>query len=183
MGRSSNAQEPPEEPDQFGDVWYYADRGAQVGPLTGKELKRTLATIPNAKQIYVWRDGMPDWQRAGDIPDLFPRSAPKLPPPYPVAGTKRFVRREIRKRGFFGKLIKFLFIVFNLLMIVWLASYWAQIGELVNQTQSEAGKTGAAIGVTIGTGFILFFWVAGDVILGLLTLLTRGSVIVEEITQ
>jgi hypothetical protein len=46
---------------------------------------------------------------------------------------------------------------------------------------SGAEKTGAAIGTTIGTSFILLFWMAGDVILGLLTMLTRGDkVIIEE---
>jgi NADH:ubiquinone oxidoreductase subunit 6 (subunit J) len=95
----------------------------------------------------------------------------------------KIVRREIRQRGFFGKLFKFLFIVFNVLMVMWLIVYWVQISNTLSN-MSDAEKTGAEIGTTIGTGFILFFWMAGDVILGLLALLTRGSkVIVEETTN
>jgi hypothetical protein len=46
---------------------------------------------------------------------------------------------------------------------------------------SHAGKVGAHIGATFASGFMIFVWAAGDVILGLLTLLSRGSkVIVEE---
>jgi len=180
-GSRSGSKEPTKEPKQHGDVWYYADNNEQVGPFTLQELKDEIPTIPNANRLYVWCEGMEEWTRAGEVRELFPR--PPTPPPSPTltAGPKTIVRKEIRKRGFFGKLVKFLFIIFNLLMIAWLVSYWAQVGELVNHAQSEAGKTGAAIGATIGTGFVLFFWVAGDIILGLLTILTRGSkVIVEE---
>jgi hypothetical protein len=92
----------------------------------------------------------------------------------------RTIRTEARKRGFFGKLFKWAFILFNILMVVWLVSYWSQLGGLVNSTGSEAGRAGAAIGGAMGSGFLLFIWLAGDVILGLFTLLTRGSTIVVE---
>jgi hypothetical protein len=90
------------------------------------------------------------------------------------------VQREIRKRGFFGKLFKFLFIAFNILMVIWLFSYWGQIGGMMDGNKYE--RAGAAIGATIGTGMLVFFWVAGDVILGLFVLLTRGQriLITEE---
>ena len=81
---------------------------------------------------------------------------------------------ERRKRGFFGWLFLLLFLGFNLLMLVWMFLYWADVGEVINTSGSEAEQTGAAIGATLGTGFILFFWVCGAVILGLLAMLTRG---------
>lgn len=77
------------------------------------------------------------------------------------------------KRGFFGKLIKWSFIVFNILMIFWLFSYFGSVGEITNATGSDAGKAGAAIGGAIGTGMLLSVWVFGDIILGLFVLLTR----------
>ncbi|HEV2550803.1 MAG TPA: hypothetical protein VGU20_26055 [Stellaceae bacterium] len=94
----------------------------------------------------------------------------------------KIVRTETRKRGFFGKVFKVLFILFNLLMLAWLIAYWVQVGDIVNRAgDSSAAHTGAAIGATIGTGFIISFWAAGDVILGMLTLLSRGKkIIVEE---
>ncbi len=60
-------------------------------------------------------------------------------------------------------------------MVIWLFSYFAEIGELIGNTQSEAEQAGAAIGATLGTGMLLGFWVVGDIILGLLVLLTRPS--------
>lgn len=98
----------------------------------------------------------------------------------------KIMRTEIRKRGFFGKLFKLLFILFNVLMLIWLVSYWVQVGNIVNQPEnsSSAAQTGAAFGATIGTSLIIFVWAAGDVILGLLTMLSRGKkIIVEETMQ
>jgi len=83
------------------------------------------------------------------------------------------IRREIRKRGFFGWVFLLIFLGFNALMAVWLFNYWSQIGGNL-ATSSEAGRAGAAIGATIGTSMILFIWAVGAVITGLLALLTRG---------
>ena len=94
------------------------------------------------------------------------------------------IRREVRKRGVFGKLLKFLFIAFNLLMLVWLVSYWVQVGSVFNTVNSDVGRTGVSIGATLGTSFIIFFWAAGAIILGLLTMFSRGSkILIEETTE
>lgn len=91
------------------------------------------------------------------------------------------IRREHYRRGFFGKLFKFLFIAFNVVMALWLLSYWATIGEQMQAIDTEAGRTGAGIGAALGTSVIGMLWMFGAVILGILTLLTRGeTVIVEE---
>jgi hypothetical protein len=90
------------------------------------------------------------------------------------------VRREIRKRGFFGWLFLLLFIVFNLLMAIWMLSFWADVGERVAQATSEAARGVGRLGAAAGTSFIAFLWVAGAVVLGLFALLTRGRVTVVE---
>ena len=77
------------------------------------------------------------------------------------------------KRSFFGKLIKWSFIGFNILMVIWLFSYWSDISELTDSVGSDAEKAGAAIGGTIGTGLLFGIWVFGDFILGLFVLITR----------
>ena len=77
------------------------------------------------------------------------------------------------KRGFFGKLFKWGFIGFNILMVIWLFSYWGSVGELANTAGSDAEKAGAAIGGTIGTGMLFGLWVLGDIILGLFVMFTR----------
>lgn len=83
--------------------------------------------------------------------------------------------RRLRKprRGFFGQLFKWAFILFNIAMIAWLISYFGAIANQYSSTASEAGRAGAAIGGTIGTGMLLGIWLIGDVILGLFVLFTR----------
>jgi hypothetical protein len=90
------------------------------------------------------------------------------------------IQTETRKRGFFGKLFKWSFILFNLLMLFWLFSYWGDIGGLVQDQSSDAGKAGTAIGATLGTSVIVFFWAAGSIILGIFTLLTRGKKVIIQ---
>jgi len=85
------------------------------------------------------------------------------------------IQREVRKRGFFGHLFKWIFIGFNLLMAAWLIGYWVSIGERSAGLTNEYEQTGAAIGATIASGMIVGFWMAGAVILGLFVLLTRGQ--------
>lgn len=77
------------------------------------------------------------------------------------------------KRGFFGKLVKWSFIGFNILMVIWLFSYWGSVGDIANTAGSYAEKAGAAIGDTIGTGLLFGIWIFGDFILGLFVLFTR----------
>lgn len=82
---------------------------------------------------------------------------------------------QLRKptRGFFGKIFKWTFILFNIVMVAWLFSYWGLAGEHIDQAGSSAGQAGAAIGATIGTGLLFGIWAFGDIILGLFVLFTR----------
>jgi NADH:ubiquinone oxidoreductase subunit 6 (subunit J) len=96
----------------------------------------------------------------------------------------RVVRTEVRERGAFGKLVKWTFILFNVLMLAWMLTTCASAGEMMNQAQSDAEQAGTAIGATVASGMLLFMWMAGVVILGALVLLTRGKkLIVEEVVE
>lgn len=77
------------------------------------------------------------------------------------------------KRGFFGKLFKWSFILFNILMAVWLVAYMGEIDGVMEGSADEYEQAGTAIGGTIGVGMLLTFWVFVDVILGLFVLFTR----------
>ena len=77
------------------------------------------------------------------------------------------------KRSFMGKLFKWFFIGFNVLMLFLLFSYLGDVGEVSNNAGSDAAQAGVAVGATIGTGMLLSFWVLGDIILGLLVLFTK----------
>jgi hypothetical protein len=84
--------------------------------------------------------------------------------------------REMRQTGLFGKTMRLLFFAFNVLMAIWLVSYWATISG--NDAVTSAERAGSAIGGAIGTVLLLFIWLAGAGILGALTLATRGPKIV-----
>jgi hypothetical protein len=89
------------------------------------------------------------------------------------------VRTEKRERSAIGKVIKWIFIAFNLLMALWLVGGLHAASKI--QTFSAAEQIGAGIGVTIGVTVLLILWAIGDLILGILVLVTRGSkVIIEE---
>lgn len=94
----------------------------------------------------------------------------------------KIIRKETRKRGFFGWIFRAIFILFNILMLLWLFSYWGSLSEM--NTSSDAERAGAAIGGTIASGMILTIWVLGDIILGLFVLFTRGrKTIIEETVE
>lgn len=75
------------------------------------------------------------------------------------------------KRGLFGKLCLWSFYLFNVLMVVWLVGGLNSVADI--EAVSEAEKAGAAIGTGIGVTFLLIIWVVGDIITGLLALMTR----------
>ncbi len=76
------------------------------------------------------------------------------------------------QRSMMGKIFKWLFIGFNILMLIWL------IGGVGSATESMEGmkgaeRAGAEIGTGIGVMLIISMWVMGDIILGLFVLFTR----------
>jgi hypothetical protein len=66
------------------DIWYVAYRQGQIGPLSLQELKEKLATVSNAGDVLVWRNGFPDWKRAQDVSEL--KGQTIEPPPLPTPG-------------------------------------------------------------------------------------------------
>jgi hypothetical protein len=76
------------------------------------------------------------------------------------------------KRGFMGKLFKWSFIAFNILMALWLfAGMNAATKGIENLNGAE--QAGAAIGTGIGAAIILVVWVIGAFLLGLFVMFTR----------
>jgi hypothetical protein len=51
-------------------VWYYAEAGQPIGPMTLIELKRQLRPLPDMQDRMVWREGWDEWQRLGDLPEF-----------------------------------------------------------------------------------------------------------------
>ncbi|MBT9554642.1 MAG: zinc ribbon domain-containing protein [Myxococcales bacterium] len=82
----------------------------------------------------------------------------------------------IPKRGFFGKLIKWTFIAFNILMLIWMIGGVGAASKVASSAASEAERAGAALGTGIGAMMVMSLWFFGDVILGIFLLLTRPKV-------
>jgi hypothetical protein len=61
------------------DSWYYSVPEGQIGPVTLQELKDTLPNLPNAHDVYIWHDSLPDWIRAGDLAEIVANA--KMQPP------------------------------------------------------------------------------------------------------
>jgi len=89
------------------------------------------------------------------------------------------VRREVSDRTAFGKLVKWIFIGFNILMVVWLIAGFGVASDSMQNTVNDAERAGAAIGTTIGMGMIIVLWALGDIILGMFVLFTRRKKIIE----
>jgi high-affinity nickel permease len=89
------------------------------------------------------------------------------------------IRREVSDRTTFGNLMKWIFIGFNILMIVWVIAGFSAASDSMQNTVNEAEQAGAAIGTTIGMGMLMIFWVLGDIILGMFVLFTRRKKIIE----
>lgn len=89
------------------------------------------------------------------------------------------IRREVSDRTTFGKIVKWVFIGFNILMPVWIVAGLVAAGSAMGGAINEAEQAGAAIGTTIGVGLLVALWALGDIILGILVLLTRRKKLVE----
>ena len=79
---------------------------------------------------------------------------------------------RVPTRGAFGKLCKWVFILFNVLMLFWMIGGMGSVGDLP-EAASAAERAGQAIGASLGFGMLLMLWVFGDIILGLFVFFTR----------
>lgn len=89
------------------------------------------------------------------------------------------VRREVSDRTLIGKIFKWLFIIFNVLMLVALFRGCAAGSDVIVNAQTDAERAGAGLGTALGGGLIVMIWALGDVILGMFVLFTRRKKIIE----
>ncbi len=85
---------PYEEPAAAGGPWYAMHRGNQVGPMDERAFSSRVKVGDFHARTYVWRDGMANWVRASEVPELaklLPASAPPPSPPPPPLEAVRTV--------------------------------------------------------------------------------------------
>lgn len=90
------------------------------------------------------------------------------------------IRTTKRKRGFFGTIVWWLFLAFNVLMAIWLFASINAAGQQYQASTDAAYQAGTAIGGTLAVGGLLIFWLIGSLILGLIVALTKGKEVTTE---
>jgi len=73
----------------------------------------------------------------------------------------------------FGNVVKWGFIGFNGLMLLFVFVVISSTGSVIDQAGGDAEKGGAAVGGILGIGLVMFIWFFGFVIGGVCLLLTR----------
>ncbi|AGC47587.1 hypothetical protein MYSTI_06314 [Myxococcus stipitatus DSM 14675] len=70
-----------------GSPWFVMVRNKQEGPLDEGALRELVATGTISGRSFFWQQGMADWKRGADVPELAglfaPVAAPEPPPPPP----------------------------------------------------------------------------------------------------
>ncbi|HVV92285.1 MAG TPA: DUF4339 domain-containing protein [Hyphomicrobiales bacterium] len=88
--------------------WYWVSAEGQQGPIADDAFRALIAAGRIGRETLVWHAGLPDWQRAGALADLWPDAPPPLPRPPAAPGPEdvrgRFVER-IGVWGLFGRAI------------------------------------------------------------------------------
>jgi hypothetical protein len=52
------------------DIWYYATPDGEFGPFNLEAMRGRLEALPDVRNVFVWRQGFPDWKRAGSVPEF-----------------------------------------------------------------------------------------------------------------
>ena len=52
-------------------IWYFANGDVQRGPVTEAQIRALIGTGNLKPDDLVWKEGMPDWMPAGEVPGLF----------------------------------------------------------------------------------------------------------------
>ncbi len=101
------------------------------------------------------------------------------------------VYEEIYIRGPFGKFIKFIFVLFNIIMALWIGLYWFALSNMTCKqmfpddfalqatcASNDAIRTGSQVGGMIGTLVLALFWLIGAAVLGILSRVTAKKKLV-----
>lgn len=77
-------QQSMQAPPQMPNVQYYVNiNNQQAGPYNMQQLQQLVATQQLTNLSYVWKAGMPQWELAGNVPELAPLFQPQTPPGMP----------------------------------------------------------------------------------------------------
>lgn len=69
-------------------VWYLNSAEGPVGPYAPVDLRQMLAAGQITSEWYVWREGLGEWMKLGDVPELSPQPVVPVAPVAPVASAQ-----------------------------------------------------------------------------------------------
>ena len=82
-----NMQQAKNTPPPMPSIQYHVSvNGAQAGPFNMQQLAQMAQSGQLTRQTYVWKQGMANWEFAGNVPELVSLFAPPMPgatPPPP----------------------------------------------------------------------------------------------------
>jgi len=73
-------------------AWFFVNQGQASGPLSDAQIRAILAAGTADRATLVWTDGMADWVKAGEIPELWSHAVD--PPPVPAEDVGPVVRSD-----------------------------------------------------------------------------------------
>ncbi|UCH95656.1 MAG: SPFH domain-containing protein [Candidatus Aminicenantes bacterium] len=74
----------PPPPIPGGTQYYAVINGQQAGPYNDMTLKQLIQQQVVNRDTLVWKQGMAQWSKAGQVPEVAALFAPQAPPPPPV---------------------------------------------------------------------------------------------------
>lgn len=83
------------------------------------------------------------------------------------------IRYNVAGRNVFGKLILYSFIVYNFLMLILFILKFDEFTTMINSLFGKTHPDGSKIAIGLGEIMILFTCVMGNIVLGMMALLTR----------
>lgn len=87
------------------DQWYFAEQERPVGPFDLETLREKLRKQEKWSDTLVWREGLSDWQRAGDTRDLQLLPPPNLIQASEAAATTVAPPTSVQKPGSIRKIV------------------------------------------------------------------------------
>lgn len=150
------------DPNSFASrQWYYSKGSQQFGPVPFSHLQSGLSSGQILREDLVWCEGMPTWQRAGEVPGLLPgvRAAaahrppdmPPLPGARPAAASPAPLPADAHSRAP-GYAVLALTIFGSFLSIgiggctSSITSRVAAVGDSVNEVQAAASQAAGVAG-------------------------------------
>lgn len=119
--------------------WYVHAEAGSLGPYSAQEVRAWIREDPSRIEWFVWRDGMPGWVSAREIPDLA-RAIPPPPPPVRPIPPRRAAFAPIHTERETPPIVKLLWIAIPIAIVFSAIHYGAKWVEEKNSHALEDAR-------------------------------------------